>query len=207
MRDSNLPKRRQRIRKSLLIISFLLFPLTIFYFSPALIMEAAAQGIINGSFMVFGLLFGSGLALGRGGCAWGCPGGGLGEICQMAGGPRVPAKGDWIKYAIWAPCLAANIWLAVQAGGFSRVAPLVPHLARHPPAQRPQLCGVFLLCGPDRLCGLAPRTPWILPSCLLDGSVHGAGHKAAATRGQARPAPGDPKGRMPCLRLLPGAMP
>ncbi len=33
---------RQRVRRALLLISFLLFPATLYYFSPILIMESAA---------------------------------------------------------------------------------------------------------------------------------------------------------------------
>lgn len=49
--------RRQRYRKALLFLSLLLFPVTLYYFSPMLILQGASQGIINGSFIVFGLMF------------------------------------------------------------------------------------------------------------------------------------------------------
>ncbi len=49
--------KRQKLRKLLLIISLLLFPVTLYYFSPALIINAGLNGIINGSFIVFVLLF------------------------------------------------------------------------------------------------------------------------------------------------------
>lgn len=44
---------RQNIRKLLLIISLLLFPITIWYMSPYLIIQGAMEGIITGSFVVF----------------------------------------------------------------------------------------------------------------------------------------------------------
>jgi polyferredoxin len=68
---------RQCIRRALILISFLLFPITLNYFSPYLIIDGASQGIINGSFVLFGLLFLSSLVLGRGWCGWVCPAGGL----------------------------------------------------------------------------------------------------------------------------------
>ena len=68
--------RRQRIRKSLLFISLLLFPVTLYYFSPAIILQAASEGIINASFFVFGAMFVSALFVGRLWCGWGCPAGG-----------------------------------------------------------------------------------------------------------------------------------
>ena len=48
---------RQKIRRSLLFISFLLFPITIWYFSPYLIIQAASEHIMNGSFIVFVSMF------------------------------------------------------------------------------------------------------------------------------------------------------
>ena len=46
-------KKRQNIRKALIIISFLLFPITIFYLSPYLIVFGATTGVIVGSMIVF----------------------------------------------------------------------------------------------------------------------------------------------------------
>ena len=57
--------RRQRIRKALLFVSLLLFPITLYYFSPVMIMESASQGVINASFIVFGLMFVAALFVGR----------------------------------------------------------------------------------------------------------------------------------------------
>jgi ferredoxin-type protein NapH len=65
--------RRQRIRKLLLLVSLLLFPITIYCFSPYMIIYGAAQGIINGSSIVFALEFLSALFVGRVWCGWGCP--------------------------------------------------------------------------------------------------------------------------------------
>ena len=71
---------RQRIRKGLIIISLLLFPVIMNYFSPYVIIDGAAQGIINGSLIVFGLQFISALFVGRLWCGWVCPAAGLGEV-------------------------------------------------------------------------------------------------------------------------------
>jgi ferredoxin-type protein NapH len=116
--------RRQRLRKALILISFLLFPVTIYYFSPVLIIRGASLGIVTGSFMMFGLLFLSALVLGRAWCAWARPGGGLGEICLMAGGRPAPGgRWNWIKYALWAPWLAAIAVFSVRAGGYHLLDP------------------------------------------------------------------------------------
>ena len=36
---------RQRTRRTLLLVSFLLLPITLFYFSPYIIQQGAAQGV------------------------------------------------------------------------------------------------------------------------------------------------------------------
>ncbi|MBN2119014.1 MAG: 4Fe-4S binding protein, partial [Anaerolineales bacterium] len=72
---------RQRIRKALIIISLLLFPVTMNYFSPYVIIDSASQGIVNASLIMFGLQFLLALFLGRLWCGWVCPAGGLAEIC------------------------------------------------------------------------------------------------------------------------------
>lgn len=59
--------------EGLILISFFLFPVTFYYLSPVLIIEAAYNGIVNGSFIVFSLLFITALVLGRGWCGWLCP--------------------------------------------------------------------------------------------------------------------------------------
>ncbi len=45
--------RRQRIRRALILVSFVFFPATIFYFSPLLIIVGAGRGLIVASFVVF----------------------------------------------------------------------------------------------------------------------------------------------------------
>lgn len=72
--------KRQQIRKLLLSISLLLFPITLYYFSPALIINAGLNGIINGSFVVFVLMFLLSIPFGRLFCSYFCPAGGLQEF-------------------------------------------------------------------------------------------------------------------------------
>ena len=99
---------RQRIRKLLIIISLLLFPVTLYYFSPALIINAGLHGIINGSFIVFLFLFLFSVPFGRLFCAYFCPAGGLQE-CAFIVNEKVPKQGwrNGIKFIIW------GIWLTV----------------------------------------------------------------------------------------------
>ncbi|MFN3331445.1 MAG: 4Fe-4S ferredoxin, partial [Caldilinea sp.] len=60
--------KRQQVRRGLLLVTMLLFPLIYYFLSPYLIIDAAVRGIVNGSFIMFALLFVSGLIVGRGWC-------------------------------------------------------------------------------------------------------------------------------------------
>ena len=115
---------RQRIRKALLLLSLLLFPITLYYFSPALIIQGAAAGVVNGSFIVFGLMFVSALFVGRLWCGWACPAGALQELAGPINDRRVPRRRlDWIKWVIWFPWVALIAVMAVRAGGYRAVDP------------------------------------------------------------------------------------
>lgn len=101
---------RQRIRKLLLITSLLMFPVTLYYFSPALIINAGLNRIINGSFIVFALMFLLSIPFGRLFCSYLCPAGGLQE-CAFAVNEKTPLQGwrNYIKFVIW------GIWLSIVA--------------------------------------------------------------------------------------------
>jgi ferredoxin-type protein NapH len=116
--------KRQQIRNTLLLISFLLFPVTLYYFSPVLIIVGAAKGIIVGSFIVFALMFFGSLLLGRLFCGWLCPAAGLQEACISISDNRAKGgKYNWIKYGIWIPWISIIIYFAFQAGGFHTIDP------------------------------------------------------------------------------------
>ncbi len=113
---------RQNIRKLLLILSLLLFPVTLYYFSPALIINAGLEGVINGSFIVFvALLIGS-VFFGRLFCAYLCPAGGLQECVSLVR-EKAPKQG-WrnnIKYVIWALWVAAVVCCYLYRGAIVKV--------------------------------------------------------------------------------------
>lgn len=64
---------RQNIRKLILIISLLLFPITIWYMSPYLIIQGAMEGIVSGSFIIFVCMLLGSIFFGRIFCGWLCP--------------------------------------------------------------------------------------------------------------------------------------
>lgn len=119
-------KKTQSVRRALLLISLLLFPLTMNYLSPYISVYGAFQGIVAGSLLGFGALFLSGIFLGRAWCAWACPMGGLAEACLAANSKPAPVRIlRRIRYGIfivWAAALAAGF---ILAGGVRDVKPLL----------------------------------------------------------------------------------
>lgn len=100
--DKSAKIRLQKFRKFTLIFSMLLFPVTIYYLSPYLIFMAAFQHIINGSFILFTLMFLFGMFFGRLWCGYLCPAGGMSE-CFESFQTKEPKQGwrNYLKYAIW----------------------------------------------------------------------------------------------------------
>jgi ferredoxin-type protein NapH len=113
-------KSRQKLRKGIILVSFFLFPATFFYLSPVLIIEATRKGIVNGSFILFLLMFLTALVLGRAYCGWVCPGAGCQDALFSARDKKV-LKGDYIKWMVWIPWVGSIVILAVIEGGYSRV--------------------------------------------------------------------------------------
>jgi polyferredoxin len=113
---------RQRVRKAVIFAVFLSFPVTMNFLSPYVIIDAAMQGIINGSFIVFGLLLASALVVGRLWCAWVCPAAGFQEVCFVMNDRRTGGgRREWIKWGIWFPWLGVIVAMAISAGGYQRV--------------------------------------------------------------------------------------
>lgn len=113
-------KTRQKLRKGIILISFFLFPAIFYYLSPVLIIQSTMHGIINGSFIMFLLLFLSALLLGRAYCGWVCPGAGCQEAIFAARDKRV-TKGDFIKWVIWIPWIGTILFLAIRQGGYREI--------------------------------------------------------------------------------------
>ncbi|MCK7479114.1 MAG: hypothetical protein M0C28_18415 [Candidatus Moduliflexus flocculans] len=65
---------KRKTRDLLSFISFLLFPITLNFFSPYVSIDGAMAGVVSGSVLVFLLMFLSGLFFGRGWCSYVCRG-------------------------------------------------------------------------------------------------------------------------------------
>ncbi|WP_243367723.1 4Fe-4S binding protein [Fundidesulfovibrio soli] len=116
---------RQRLRRALVFASFLLFPVTLNYFSPVLIVQGAISGVVTASALTFGALFLSGLFFGRGFCAWACPGAGLQEpLMGVNPNPLQSDTPDKIKWFIWVPWVAVILTCYGLTGLALRFAPL-----------------------------------------------------------------------------------
>jgi ferredoxin-type protein NapH len=108
-------KKRQKTRTAIMLFSFLLFPITIFYFSPVLIIHGAFNGILVGSAVIFIVQFFIAIFLGRLFCGWICPAGGLQDICLTVNSNKVSNRLNWVRYTIWVPWLGVIIWGFVNA--------------------------------------------------------------------------------------------
>jgi polyferredoxin len=113
-------KKRQKIRKGIILFMFFLFPALFYYQSPVLVLEASSKGIVNGSLIMFFLMFVSALFVGRGFCGWICPAAGCQEAIFPVRDKKI-TKGDIIKWIIWMPWVSAIIIFAITAGGYKKV--------------------------------------------------------------------------------------
>ncbi|NLU33075.1 MAG: 4Fe-4S binding protein [Clostridiaceae bacterium] len=106
--------KRQSVRKLVLLVSLLLFPVTMWYFSPAIIIMGMAQHILTGSFFTFLLMLILSMFLGRSFCGYLCPAGVLQECAAYVNSnPAKQGKRRAIKYVIW------TIWIAVIVIAFA----------------------------------------------------------------------------------------
>jgi ferredoxin-type protein NapH len=110
---------RQRLRRTILVASALLLPVTLNYFSPYLMTTGAALGIITGSFIVWVVWSLAALVVGRAGCGWVCPLNGVQLLCDKATHGkrlrRIRGLGV-IRYVLWAAWVGAVIALVATRG-------------------------------------------------------------------------------------------
>lgn len=116
--------RRQRIRRTILWVMFLSFPIVQMYLSPATPLFGAKSGILTGSVIFFGILFLTALFFGRAYCGWFCPVAGFQEACaDISNKPLPTLKFDLIKYLVWGAVVVLFVIFAIKAGGIKTVDP------------------------------------------------------------------------------------
>lgn len=110
------PSVRQKIRRSLLLVFFLLFPITMNYYSFMLPVMGLLEGVICGALLFWGLFFFSSLLVGRSGCGYICPLGGLQDMWDGALTMRLRRLNPLFlsKY------LLSVVWLVVLTWAFFR---------------------------------------------------------------------------------------
>ncbi|WP_292364220.1 MULTISPECIES: 4Fe-4S binding protein [unclassified Methanoculleus] len=116
------PALRQRVRKALLILSFVLLPVTFVYISCPIITEGASQGIATGGLFMFTFLFIGSLFFGRLWCGYLCPAGGLQEIYFGLNSTRFKIEWlNWLKYPIFLGIYGSIAVAIYSAGGLSTI--------------------------------------------------------------------------------------
>ncbi len=116
--------KRQKVRRTLLFISMLLFPVTLNYLSPYLVIRGGFEGVVSGSALLFAGLFLSSLFFGRAFCGWLCPVGGLQDAAATVNDKPASRRLNVIKYFIWVPWLGSIIAGFITAGGPKLVDPI-----------------------------------------------------------------------------------
>ena len=113
------------LRRLIIIISFLLMPITFIYVSPVIIILDSTAGIISGSFILFCFLFLSSMLTGRLFCAWLCPAGGVQECVMSAVNKNVKNTKSVhiVRHIIWVIWIGVILYAAVSAGGYRSIVP------------------------------------------------------------------------------------
>ena len=116
---------KQKLRKTLVLISLLLFPVTLNFFSPYVSIDGAMSGIISGSLLLFFIMLFTGLFFGRAWCGWVCP---MSALCDYAmhvsPRPASVKKLKVIRYSIFALWAGVLVAMFVLAGGIKGIDPL-----------------------------------------------------------------------------------
>jgi len=116
---------KRKTRKILAWISFLLFPVTLNFFSPYVSVDGAMQGIVSGSLIVFGIMLVSGLVFGRAWCSYVCPWAAPSEYLSLVNAKAVNRKKlRIIRYAIFGIWFSVIVLSFILAGGIRGIDPL-----------------------------------------------------------------------------------
>ncbi|HSN94740.1 MAG TPA: 4Fe-4S binding protein [Anaerolineaceae bacterium] len=116
-------EKKQATRRTVLLVSLLLFPITLNYFSPYLIINGAFVGVLAGSALMFISFFVFSIFLGRFFCGYLCPAGGIQEVCAGINTKTTKPGLNRVKWAIWLPWFGAILAGFIVAGGIKQINP------------------------------------------------------------------------------------
>lgn len=114
---------RQRVRKTMLLILLLIFPLSFNYYSPVLPIMGGFEGVISFSLLFWLLWTLASLFLGRASCGYFCPLGALQELWDDAVGRRL-RRAPYVrtlKYVLWLGWLGTIVYAFMAGPGITRV--------------------------------------------------------------------------------------
>jgi len=104
-----------KIRFIIVLVSFVLFPVTLFYMSPVFLFLGAKHGIINFNLLLFSGQFVLSIFFGRIFCGWICPGSGIATMCLTANKKLVNRRFFWIKYIVWIPWIVSIVIVLIHS--------------------------------------------------------------------------------------------
>ncbi len=109
----------QKIRRFILLLSFILLPATLNYFSPYLIIAGLFEKVIGGAFVIWTIFLLSSLVSGRAACSYICPYGGLQMLIDKFHNKNLKqiAWLRWFKYGLGVVWVSAIIVPLVMMGG------------------------------------------------------------------------------------------
>lgn len=114
---------RQKLRQFAILALFLALPVTLNYYSPALMTQGTAERVATFSLFTWGAIFVTSIVLGRAFCGWACPFNGLQTAWEKVS--DMPTRRvrylRWVKYALWAAWVGGVAAFAVKTGGWERV--------------------------------------------------------------------------------------
>jgi ferredoxin-type protein NapH len=110
-------------RRIQLMLMFLLLPALLNYFSPYLIIDGAAHGIMAGAFFIRAFMFLLSLVAGRTFCSYICPYGGLQMLIdKMINKPLKDIKWlRWFKLVLGVLWVGAFVYVLLLQGGFTSI--------------------------------------------------------------------------------------
>ncbi|MEI6101813.1 MAG: 4Fe-4S dicluster domain-containing protein [Eubacteriales bacterium] len=115
----------QKTRRMIVILSLMLFPVTMNYLSPYLPIDAAMHGIVAGSMITFACMLIAGTITGRAWCSWVCPMAGLSDICLRINSKEVDGKKlGRLRNIIFIVWISFVLLFFILAGGIKGLNPL-----------------------------------------------------------------------------------